>query len=134
MNLLRLIAANPKLTAKLVGSIILMAMLGLQIIRAERAERKLAEAMSISAADRGQLDACIGDRDGYRAQLQSYADAAAQETERRIKAEKEARRVRIVTVERVKEIREAAIPSDCTAAIEYGATQAPIIAEWGKAL
>lgn len=128
------LVANPRIAARVVGYGTLALCIGLLILRAERAERLLAEARTEASRDHWQLEVCKGDRESYASQLQGWHIAAAKEAELRAAAERKARAVRIRTVERVRAVREAAVPADCTAAIEWAATEAPRVAEWGGKL
>ena len=134
MKLWSLIIQNPRAAIRCGSYAILLLLAGWQMLRAERAERKGAQ----KAADLTVLEARYtmlkASESALQQAIKSYQTAAAQELERRLQAEKKARKVRIQTVERVKVIRESVIPSECTAAIEYGAVQGPIIAEWGNSL
>lgn len=134
MKLLALIAQNPRASLRFGGYIVLLAFCGYQMIRAERAERQGAQRVADLTVLEARYEMLEGSESALQQAIQSYQTAAAQELEKRLIAEKKARTVRIQTVERVKVIRESVIPSECTAAIEYGATQGPIVAEWGSKL
>lgn len=128
------LVANPRVALRVAGYGTLVVVIGLLILRAERAERLRA------VAERRMIEVEFdheGDRQRLkesRQLLQAWEATAKRETERRIVAERKARAVRIRTVERVRVVREAVVPTDCTAAIEWAATEAPRVAEWGGKL
>ena len=134
MKLWSLIIQNPRAAIRWGSYAFLLILAGFQMLRAERAERKGAQKAADLTIQEARYTMLKASESALQQAIKSYQTAAAQELEKRLIAEKKARAIRIQTVERVKVIREAAIPSDCTAAIEYGAIQGPIIAEWGTKL
>lgn len=136
-SLLSLFAFLWKHPKMLIGGLTVFAVVsftGWQIIRAERAERKLAQITADHVIQADRLSTCTADLDSRYKQVQQYIKATDVERKKRVEAEKRARVIRVRTVKAVREIQAEAIPQDCTTAIEYGATHAPEVAEWPDAL
>lgn len=128
------LVANPRVAARVVGYGTLALCIGLLILRAERAERLRAEYEAARIAAEFDRDGIAQKLEAAEDALRQWQAAAAKESERRIVAERKARTVRIRTIESVRVVRETVVPADCTAAIEYAATEAPKIAAWGNRL
>lgn len=118
-----LIAKHPGVVIRSVVVAALLGFCGFQMLRAERAERHAAEAETRATADHWQLTVCQDDRVSQQAREALQVDALIKAQEAQTAAEKRAKRVKIRTVEIVREIQAEPIPQECTAAIEYLATE-----------